>query len=172
MKFRLRDWHMSDAERLATYANNPKIAENLRNAFPHPYTLEDAKKFIENCINSNKSKQLCLAIDVNGESIGGIGVFRMDDVYCMSAELGYWLGEPFWSKGIMSNAIRQICKMAFHQFDIIRIYAEPFASNIASRKVLEKAGFQLEGILRKSVLKNGNIDDSCLYSLLRDDVIS
>jgi ribosomal-protein-alanine N-acetyltransferase len=111
------------------------------------------------------------AIDIDGIAVGSIGIFLKDDVYCKSAELGYWLGEPFWGKGIMTQAVKQICKMAFEKYDIVRIFAEPYADNTASRRVLEKAGFRLEGILRKSVYKKGQIMDSCIYALIKDEAI-
>ena len=101
--------------------------------------------------------------------VGSVGIFVQGDVARKSAELGYWLGEPFWGKGVMSAAVRQICAEAFEKFDIVRIYAEPFAHNAASRKVLQKAGFTLEGIMKDSVCKNGEIFDSCMYALLKKE---
>ncbi len=166
MDFKLRPWRIEDAESLASYANNSKIAENLRDVFPYPYTLSDAKGYIEFCLGLKE--QLCFAVEVGGEAAGSIGVFIKDDVYRKSAELGYWLGEQYWGRGIMSKAVLQICELAFSNYDIVRIFAEPFARNIGSRRVLEKAGFELEGILRKSVCKNGIIEDSCMYAKLKD----
>ncbi len=167
LNIKLREWQLGDAESIAKYANNQEIAKNLRNIFPHPYTIEDAKSYVNNCINSDKTRQCTQAIVVSDEAVGSIGVFLKDDVYCKSAELGYWLGEAFWNKGIMSAAIKQICDFAFEEYDIVRIFAEPFAHNIGSRKVLEKAGFQLEGVLKKSVYKNGQIFDSCIYAFTK-----
>ncbi len=157
-------WRCRD---VAKYANNQKVAIKLRNIFPHPYTIEDAKSFINNCINSDNTRQCNKAIVVNDETVGAIGVFLQDDVYCKTAEIGYWLGEAFWNKGIMSAAIKQICGFAFEEYDIVRIFAEPFAYNIGSRKALEKAGFQLEGVLKRSVYKNGQILDSCIYAFTK-----
>lgn len=170
MEFKLRAWKPEDVNSVAQYANNPKIAANLRDAFPYPYTREDAKSYVEGCANEDSTRRLTRAIVVNGEAAGSIGVFLGVDVYRKSAELGYWLAEPFWGNGIMSAAVRQICKEAFERFDIVRIHAEPFAFNSGSRRVLEKAGFTREGTLRSSVYKNGVIQDSCLYALLREDV--
>jgi ribosomal-protein-alanine N-acetyltransferase len=102
--------------------------------------------------------------------VGSIGVFVKDDVYRKSAEIGYWLGEPYWGRGIMTDAIRQMCRMAFERFDIVRIFAEPFAYNAGSMRALEKAGFTLEGVHRMSVFKNGQFYDSCTYALLLDDL--
>ena len=106
-------------------------------------------------------------IEVNGEAAGNISVSCGSDVYRKSAELGYWLAEPFWGRGIMPEAIRQVCKEAFERYDIVRIYAEPFAWNTGSRRALDKAGFALEAVLHNSVYKNGKIGDSCIYSLLK-----
>lgn len=169
MEFELRAWKPEDVDSVARYANNPKIAANLRDAFPYPYTQEDAETYVGSCVNEDFTCQLTRAIVVNGEAVGSIGVFLGTDVYRKSAELGYWLAEPFWKNGIMSAAVRQICEDAFARFDIVRIHAEPFAFNKGSRQVLEKAGFALEGTLRKSVYKNGAMQDSCLYALLRED---
>lgn len=166
MDFILRPWRIEDAETLASYANNSKIAANLRDAFPHPYTVSDAAGYINFCLGMKD--ELCFAIEVDGKAVGSIGVFLKDDVYRKSAELGYWLAEPFWGKGIMSEAVSRICEQAFSEHDIVRIFAEPFARNLGSRRVLEKAGFELEGILKKSVFKNGAIEDSCMYAKLRD----
>jgi ribosomal-protein-alanine N-acetyltransferase len=167
MKFDLLKWKHEYAESVANYANNKKIADNLRNVFPYPYTIDDAKWYVNNCAQNTEENQLCRAIVVDGEAVGSIGVFVKDDVYCKSAELGYWLGEPFWNKGIMTEAISRICSEAFKKYDIVRIFAEPFAVNIGSRRVLEKSGFTLEGILKNSVCKNGVIIDSCMYALCK-----
>lgn len=169
MEWKLREWRMEDAQSIARYASNPAVAANLRDVFPSPYALQDAQDYLRCCIEGDKTAERCLAIQVNGEAAGSIGVFVKDDVYRKSAELGYWLGEPFWGGGIMTGAVRQICSDAFSRFDIARIYAEPFAANIGSRRVLEKAGFQLEGLLRNSVYKNGVLQDSCIYALLKED---
>ena len=106
---------------------------------------------------------------VNGEAVGSITVMLNDDVYCKSAELGYWLGEPFWGRGIMTAAVETMCREGFAAWDIVRIHAEAFARNAASRRVLEKAGFALEGTLRRSVYKNGEMLDSCIYALVREE---
>lgn len=165
----LRKWKIEDAGAVAKYANNKKIADNLRDAFPYPYTLEDAKRYVEACAENNETGQCCRAIVVDDEAVGSIGVFLKDDVYRKSAEIGYWLAEPFWGRGIITEAIRQICSYAFSHYDIARIFAEPFAINQGSRRALEKAGFKLEGILESSVYKNGQIMDSCVYALLRQN---
>lgn len=169
-EFILREWKSEDAESIAQAANNEKIAANLRNAFPYPYTLEDAKWYVEDCISRGEDKQITRAIEIDGRAVGSIGIFVQDDVYEKSAELGYWLSEDYWRQGIMSEAVKQICREAFEKFDIIRIYAEPFEHNQGSRGVLEKAGFTYEGTMRSGVYKNGNVYSYCMYSLLRDEL--
>jgi len=167
MDFVLREWKLTDAESVAHHANNKKVADNLRNVFPHPYSLADAEFYINICKNADKKSDLLLAIEVDGNAVGSIGVFKKGDVYCKSGELGYWLGEEFWGKGIVTEAIKQICEIAFEKLNIVRIFAEPYETNLGSRRVLEKSGFKLEGILKNSVFKNGNIINSCVYALLK-----
>lgn len=167
MEWKLRTWREGDEISIAKYANNPKVAKNLRNSFPYPYTLQDAKDYLSFCFGANTNEVLLRAIEMNGEAVGSVGVFVQTDVYCKNAELGYWLGEPFWRKSIMSTAVRQICEEAFRIYDINRIYAEPFADNTASCKTLEKAGFTLEGVMKKAVWKNDEYHDYCMYALIR-----
>lgn len=168
-EFELRAWRAEDAEPLAQAADNPHIAGNLRNVFPNPYALENAVWYINDCIARAGGKQIDYAVVVDGRAAGGISVTVKDDVYEKSAELGYWLAEEYWRNGIMSRAVRQICKEAFAAFDIVRIFAEPFADNAGSRRVLEKAGFTYEGTMRNGVYKNGKIRSYCMYSVLREE---
>jgi len=167
MDFKLRPWVHSDAESIWGFANNKKIADNLRNAFPHPYTLKDAEQFIGSILEAGEENQCCRAIEVEGKAVGSIGVFLKGDVYCKSAEIGYWLAEPYWGYGIMSRAVRELCAYAFSHYDLSRIYAEIFAPNTRSRRALEKAGFSFEGTLKNSVYKNGCLMDSLVYALLK-----
>lgn len=169
-EFKLRTWKIEDAKSLAKAADNPNIAKYLRNVFPNPYQLEDAVWFINDCIANAQEKQLNYAIEVDGQAVGSIGVFVKDDVYGKSAELGYWLSEGYWRNGIMSRAVRSVCKEAFEKFDIVRIFAEPFADNAGSRRVLEKAGFTYEGTMRNGIYKNGKICSYCVYSILREEI--
>ena len=170
MDFELREWRETDIPAVAKYANNKKIADFLRDAFPFPYNNENAEEYVNACIKGDPALQYCRAITVDGQAVGSIGLLIQKDVYCRSAELGYLLGEPYWNKGIMSRAIPMICQDFFIEYEeIVRIFAEPFAQNIGSRRVLEKSGFQLEGILRKSVYKNGYYFDSCIYALIREE---
>ncbi len=166
MQINLKKWELGDAESVAQYANNKNVADFLRNGFPHPYTFADAVSYIHGYKNDTPER-ICRAIAVDGNAVGSIGVFAREDVYAKSAEIGYWLGEPFWNKGIMTFAIREMCSLAFENLPILRIYAEPFAHNAGSRRALEKAGFALEGVLKKSIYKNNQIYDSCIYALLK-----
>lgn len=169
MEFQLRSWRREDAEDVAFFADNERIAQNLRDVFPHPYTLADARGYVDSCVEGDETRQLCRAIECGGRAVGSIGLFRGEDVYRKSAELGYWLGRAFWGRGVMTRAARLICSEGFRTWDVARIYAEPYAVNTGSRRVLEKAGFTLEGTLRNSVFKNGRLMDSCIYGLLREE---
>lgn len=171
-EFIIRKWNYEDAKSLALAADNPNVAKNLRNAFPHPYRLEDAEWYVNDCISHGEEHQMERTIEVDGKAAGGIGISVKDDVYEKSAELGYWLSEDYWGRGIMTEAVQEICREAFKTFDIVRIFAEPFADNAASRKVLEKAGFTCEGTMRKGVYKNGQIHSYCMYSILREEAES
>ena len=155
---------------MAEAANNPKIAANLRNVFPNPYTLDDAKWYVNDCMEHEGKGQFTRAIVVDGKAVGSIGIFVREDVYEKSAELGYWLSEDYWRQGITSGAVRKICREAFARFDIVRIFAEPFDYNAGSRGVLEKAGFTYEGTMRNGVYKNGKVFSYCMYSLLREEI--
>lgn len=167
--FILRKWKKEDVTELVVAANNPKIAANLRNTFPHPYLPQDAEWYVNDCISKEGKNQLTRAIVMNGIVIGSIGVFVKEDVYEKSAELGYWLSENYWRQGIMTRAVQMICKEAFAAFDIVRIFAEPFEHNTGSRGVLEKAGFTYEGTMRSGVYKNGMVSSYCMYSILREE---
>lgn len=166
--FILRKWKYDDVKDVAYFANNKKIADNLRDAFPHPYTLKDAQEFINICLSADESKKIFRAIEIDSKAVGSIGVFKGSDIYRKSAELGYWLAQPYWGRGVMSAAAQRICSEAFEKLDIVRIFAEPFAANSASRKVLEKAGFVLEGVMKQAAVKNGQVIDYCMYALLKE----
>lgn len=127
MDFRLRHWKTEDAKAIAVEADNPRIAANLRNVFPCPYTLQDAVAYIKDCMAREGDRQITRAIEIDGRAVGSIGIFLMNDVYEKSAELGYWLSETYWGQGIMSQAVQMLCKEAFETFDIVRIFAEPYA---------------------------------------------
>ena len=161
----IRQWKADDLNNLVLYANNNNVWNNLRNYFPSPYTEVDAKNWLEKMAEA--SPIVNLAIDVDGEAVGGIGLIFNTDVYLYSAEIGYWLGEPFWNKGIVTEAVRQMIEYCNYYFDIIRIYAEVFETNKASMRVLEKNGFYLEGVRRKAVYKNNILMDDYIWVKLR-----
>ena len=167
MEITLRPWRADDLAALVPLADDPRVARNLRDAFPSPYSEADGRAFLELCAQLEPPQALFLAVTADGALAGGIGLTFGADVARKSAELGYWLGEPFWGRGIASAAVRQICARGFGEYGLVRIYAEPFAYNKASQRVLEKCGFEREGVLRKSVLKNGEFYDSMLYALVK-----
>jgi len=162
----LRAWRRSDISSLVRYANNRKIWLNLRNIFPHPYTEAEAERWIAIC-ESNQGRLTNFAIELQGEAIGGIGYRLLDDVNCKTAVIGYWLGEPFWGRGIASAALRQATDHAFQSVSLERLEATVFEWNPASARVLEKAGYVLEGRLRRSIFKDGRLADSLLYARIR-----
>ena len=170
MNCKIRRWELSDARDLATALSNKKIQDNLRDGLPYPYTEKDGKEFISTMLAANENDTFAFAITVNGKVIGSIGAFRQGNIHRQTAELGYYIAEEYWGKGIMTEAVKQLCDYVFSNTDIIRIYAEPFAYNIGSCRVLEKAGFQYEGTLRSNALKNGNVFDMKMYSKLKTDL--
>lgn len=165
MNFTLRPWSMDDLDNLVKNANNFNIAKFMTNAFPHPYNAENGKMFIT-FANQDTPKHI-FAIDVAGQAIGGIGIHLQTDIHCKNAELGYWLAEPFWGYGIITKAISQMVDFAFNTYDINRVFARPFGTNKASQRVLEKAGFVLEGRLEKVLFKNGEYLDELIYAVRR-----
>jgi [ribosomal protein S5]-alanine N-acetyltransferase len=165
MAVSLRQWVPTDLDSLVTNANNINVWNNLRNYFPHPYTIEAGNEWLEKTIDATPIVNL--AIDVDGVAIGGIGLILNSDVYVMSAEIGYWLGQDYWGKGIGTEAVRLMVEYAFYYFDIVRLYAEVFETNKTSMRILEKNGFYLEGVRRKAVLKNGVLMDDYIWVKLR-----
>ncbi len=162
---RLRPLRAEDAPVLARHANNSKIAAYLRDRFPHPYATADALRFLEYV---TRTREECVAcISAGDEAAGTIGLQFRTDVERCSAELGYWIGELFWGRGLMTNAIRCFTAWAMPRFQLTRVYAEVFSENPASARVLEKAGFQHVGVLRKAAIKRGVYHDYILYDLVR-----
>jgi RimJ/RimL family protein N-acetyltransferase len=157
----LRDWTVDDADSLVKHADNPRIAERMRNAFPSPYMMDDAKRFI--AMATGPGPDLFLAIDVHGEAVGGIGIHRKSDVRCRSAEIGYWLSESYWVQGILTDAVSALVPVAFERYDIVRLHAGIFSSNTASMRVLEKCGFIREAVLKNAIWKNGVLLDEVVY---------
>jgi RimJ/RimL family protein N-acetyltransferase len=168
VQFELRKWQLSDLNSLVKHANNYNIARFLTDQFPYPYTVPDGERFLESVLSHNPAK--ILAIVVEGEAVGSIGVFPQQDIHCLNAEMGYWLSEDWWGRGIMTAAIRQVVEYGFKTFPVDRIFARPFGSNTASQRVLEKAGFRLEARFEKTLLKNGELLDEFVYGIRRSDL--
>ena len=167
MNCTIRPWRMSDAMDLAAALSDPAILNNLRDGLPYPYTEKDAEDYITAMLCADKSAVFAYAICLEDRAVGSIGAFRQSNIHFRTAELGYYLAREYWGRGIVTEAVRQLCERVFAQTDILRIYAEPFSDNVGSRRVLEKAGFQLEGILRRNACKNGRVLDMALYALTR-----
>jgi len=167
VNFELKPWILDYAEDFAENANNADISEYMRDAFPHPCTKDDAEKLIKMFMKKDGKELYARAIVVNNHAVGNVGIFLKEDIYRKSAEIAYWISEKYRGSGIVTKAINESIQYVFEHFDVIRIFAEPFADNSASRRVLEKNGFQLEGIMRKSVYKRGVVHDSCMYALVR-----
>lgn len=162
----VRSWSPADVDALVVHANNRKIWANLRDAFPHPYTKRDARDFIR--LVRERSPETTFAIAVDGEAVGSIGFVLRPDVERVSAEIGYWLAEPFWGRGITSEALVAVTTHAIATHGLTRVFALPFAFNTASCRVLEKAGYYLEARLRRSAIKDGHIIDQMQYAYVPD----
>ena len=161
----VRDWTAGDLDSLVRHANNRKIWIHLRDRFPYPYTEATGRGFLAH-VASTEPKNVW-AIEVDGEAAGGIGIVPMSDVERVSAEIGYWLGESFWKRGIVTDALRAVTAEALREFDLLRLFALPFADNAGSIRVLEKAGYALEGRLKQSAIKDGKVKDQLLYAAYR-----
>lgn len=164
----IRKWKLEDAQDLANTLSNKKIQDNLRDGIPYPYTVSDAEDYINSILSSDGNDTFAFAILADGKVIGSIGAFRQTNIHKQTAELGYYIAEEYWGRGIMTDAVKQLCDYVFCNTDIIRIYAEPFAYNIGSCRVLEKAEFQYEGTLRNNAVKNGKVLDMKMYSRIRN----
>lgn len=165
MDFTLRPWKKDDLESLVYYANNLNIAKNLSGRFPYPYTREAGGAFIQ--FATTDLPIHIFAIDIEGKAVGGIGIHPQTDIHCKNAELGYWIGEPFWNKGIITKAIPQIVDFGFRTFEIDRIFARCFSDNIASQRVLEKTGFSLEAHFKDTLFKYDRTTDELIYGIRR-----
>jgi len=164
-KCTLRPWRSGDEESVALHANNKKIWMNVRDHFPYPYTMADARRWVFHASTVLTDK--VFAIDIDGHAIGSIGLVAKDDVYRTSMEIGYWLGEKFWGQGITTEAVGAMTRYGFEHFDIGRIFADIFAWNPASGRVLEKNGYILEARLKKAIIKDGKVSDVLIYSILK-----
>ena len=161
----IRPYRPDDKNAIAREANNRKVFANLRDVFPSPYTEADAEGWVAHATAEDPVRNF--AIEVDGEYAGGIGLRLQTDIDRISAELGYWLGERFWGRGIATAAVRGFVPWAFGAFELERIYATPFATNASSARVLEKASFNNEGVMRRAALKDGVVLDLPLYARLR-----
>jgi len=161
----IRPWTLADAESLQRHANNRNVSIQLRDRFPYPYTIDHARTFL-NWVTTRASPTVW-AIEVDGEACGGIGIEQHTDVERVSAEIGYWLGQTVWGRGVATEALIAVTKEAFTRFELTRLYAVPFADHVASVRVLEKAGYVREGHLRQSAIKDGTIRDQLLFAAYR-----
>ena len=168
MKCKLRPWRLSDAKDLTAAINNPKVQNNLRDGIPYPYTEKDAENFIGLMLRADPDRMFAFAITVEDQAVGSIAVERGQNIHRRTGELGYYVAEPYWNQGIGASAVGQIVEYVFANSDIVRIYAEPFAYNTGSCRILEKNGFQLEGVMRKNAVKNGEFLDMKLYSIVNN----
>lgn len=162
----LRSPALGDAESIARHVGNRAVSINLRDRVPHPYALEDAVRWIDSSQGQNPVTSFI--IDIDGAAVGGIGFTLGTDIERISAELGYWLGEDYWGRGIATAAVRRICEYGFGALDLVRIFALPMAHNASSQRVLEKAGFVREGVLRNACIKDGKILDEIMYAKIRE----
>lgn len=163
----LRPWHPSDRASLIRYANDRDVWRNLRDIFPHPYTEEAADRWLEYAAAGIRPRGV-YAIDVDGEAVGCIALEPGDDIERWSCEVGYWLGQPFWGRGIVSEALQAVTDAAFEIPELVRIYAPVFSWNRRSMRVLEKAGYEREAVLRRSCVKDGTVVDRVIYAQVRD----
>ena len=160
----IRDWSPADREALVRHADNRAVWRNLTHKFPHPYTPADADRWFD--IVAAMPEPTAWAIEVDGEAAGGIGVHPGEGVYAHSAELGYWLAEPLWGRGIMTEAVQAVSAYAFEHLGLCRLEAVVFAWNPASMRVLENCGFVLEGTAKAAILKDGELVDKVTYALV------
>ena len=164
----IREIIKNDIQSIVKYADNKKISDNLRDAFPFPYTMEDAENWLV-VLDENDPKR-AYGIANEEELIGAIGIEPCTDVNRFSGELGYWLGEPFWGKGIATLAVKKFIEYAFEYYDLKKIFAYVFSSNPSSARVLMKAGFKPEGCMRNQIVKNGQPLNQLVYGIIKEDV--
>jgi len=161
----LRPWRLGDEGALVRYVNNRKIWLNVRDSLPFPYTIEDAMQWVH--LSATLTHQVSFAMEWQHEAVGAIGLILQEDVYRSSAEIGYWLGEPFWGQGLMTEAVDRVTEWALYEFGLRRLWTGVFEHNKASMRVLEKCGYALEGISKKAVMKDGEIWDEYRYAIVK-----
>jgi len=164
----VRSWQTTDVESLAVHANNREVWRNLRDSFPHPYTPADARAYIRSALRLSPETRFAIAVD--GQAVGGIGFMLHGDVERVSAEIGYWLGQAFWGRGITTEALRAVTLHAVETHGLTRVFAVPFEWNPPSFRVLEKAGYTREARLRRSAIKDGRVIDQLLYAYVVSEV--
>jgi RimJ/RimL family protein N-acetyltransferase len=167
MKIAIRPWKNEDAKQLSIAANNQNIGNMLRDGFPFPYTEKDAEEWI--VMNEDKEEPNNFAVIAEGQIVGGIGFLQKENIYRKTAEIGYWLDENYWNKGITTEAVRLLVSYIFLNLDIDRIYSEVFSNNPSSMKVAEKNGFHLEAVHRKAIIKNNQVLDAYVWVKFRDE---
>lgn len=166
MPIKLRPFRLSDIHDLVASANHPEINIYLRDYFPYPYTIQDAYWWLTEGVNSFANHS---AITLDGICIGGVSVVYGQAETHLSGEIGYWLGREYWGRGFASQAVKLMTEDVFSNTDLLRIYAQVFSPNLASRYVLQKCGYQLEGVLRKAIIKDSELMDMYIYAQLRDN---
>jgi ribosomal-protein-alanine N-acetyltransferase len=168
MTLELRPWNLSDLDDLVAAANNDHIARYMTDSFPHPYTRESGEKFLQWATTNCPSKMMAICVD--GKAAGNIGFHPQADILRKNAELGYWLAEAHWGKGIMTAALKQMMPIGFEALPVSRVFARVFGHNTASQKVIEKAGFVLEARFEKTIFKNGEYIDELIYACRREQI--
>lgn len=166
---RIRAWRMEDAPALAEGLNNARVQAQLRDGLPYPYTQGDAEAYLSMLRTARTGAVYAFAIEADGRVVGNLSATRMENIHRRTAELGYFIAEPFWGRGYGTAAVRQACARIFQTTDIIRLFAQPFADNAASCRLLERCGFQCEGVLRRNAVKDGRVRDMKMYAILRPE---
>lgn len=165
----INSWREEYAKDLAKALNNLNVLNNLRDGLPYPYTEGDASEFIKAMLGADKSDTFAFAIVCEGKCVGSIAAFRQSNIHFRTAEVGYYVGEEYWGRGIATAALKELCSFIFENTDIIRLYAEPFAYNKGSCRVLEKAGFIKEGTLKSNAVKCGKVQDMVMYAKVKEE---
>lgn len=161
----VRPWRWDDATAIARHANSRAVWRNLRDRFPHPFAVDDAYRYLATAVGVEPVTRFC--VEVEGEAAGSVGLHVGSDIERVAAEIGYWLGERYWSRGVMSAAVRAVTDYALTALALERVFATPFADNVASARVLERAGFDREGTMRRAAIKDGRVQDMVLYARVR-----
>lgn len=162
----IRDWMRGDEPSLVRHANNRNVSRSLRDTFPYPYTLGDAQSWVN--LATSRLRGQVWAIDIGGFAVGGIGLHAGTDVNRLNAEIGYWVGEEFWGRGVATDAVRAVTRWGLGPGGFARIFAQVFDGNAASVRVLEKADYRLEGRMRLSAFKAGQLIDQLLFACVRE----